>query len=146
MIIIIIKINRFNRIIHYLVGLQTKGKFACPVCGPKMKSRHAKFLGKQVFDEYRHFLHKNHKYQNTEKHLFNGKEETTSKPRRMTPHLWKLEYNRINHQGNVIPSNGLCLEFEFFYRVLFTDDVIDDTEGHQGMYGHLPKGLKSYPR
>jgi hypothetical protein len=34
----------------------------------------------------------------TEKHLFNGKEETAIKPRRMTPHLWKLEYN-INHQG-----------------------------------------------
>ena len=105
--IIIQKIIIFNPIIHYLVGLQTKGKFACPVCGPKMKSRHSKSLGKQVFDEYRHFLHKNHKYRNTEKHLFNGKEENTSKPQRMTPHLWKLEYNRINHQGNAIPSIGL---------------------------------------
>ena len=51
----------------------------------------------------------NHKYQSTEKHLFNGKEETTSKPQIMTPHLWKLEYNRINRQGNVVPPNGLCL-------------------------------------
>ena len=32
------------------------------------------------------------------KHIFNGKEETGLKPQRMTPHLWKLEYN-INHQG-----------------------------------------------
>ena len=26
----------------YIVGLQKKGKFACPVCGPKIKSRHSK--------------------------------------------------------------------------------------------------------
>ena len=74
-----------------------------------MKYRHSKSLGKMVFDEYRHLLPKNHRYLTTEKHLFNGKEETTSKPRRMTPRLWKLEYNRINHRGNVVPPNGLCL-------------------------------------
>ena len=94
---------------HYLVGLQTKGKFARPVCGPKMKSYHSKSFKKQVFDENRHFLHRNHKYRITEKHLFNGLEETTSKPQRMTPRLWKLEYNKINHRGNVIPPNGLYL-------------------------------------
>ena len=42
-------------------GLETKGKFACPVCGPKIKSRHSKSLRKEVFDEYRHFLSKNHR-------------------------------------------------------------------------------------
>ena len=40
--------------IPYLyVGLQTKGKIACPVCGPKIKSRRSKILRKEVFDEYR---------------------------------------------------------------------------------------------
>jgi hypothetical protein len=34
----------------------------------------------------------------TDKHLFNGKEESGIKPRRMTPHLWKLEYNKSNRQ------------------------------------------------
>jgi hypothetical protein len=63
-----------------------------------MKYRHSKSLGKMVFDEYRHLLPKNHRYRTTEKHIFNGKEETGLKPRRMTPHLWRLEYNR-NHQG-----------------------------------------------
>ena len=87
-------------IVHDLLGLQTKGKFACPVCGPKMKSRYSRSLGKQVFDEFRHFLHNSHKYRIVEKHLFNGKEETSSRPRRMTPHLWKLEYNRLNRRGN----------------------------------------------
>jgi hypothetical protein len=82
----------------YLAGLQTKGKFACPVCGPRMKYHHSRSLGKEVFDEYRNFLPKNHRYQTTKKHIFNGKEETAIKPRRMTPHLWKLAYNR-NHQG-----------------------------------------------
>lgn len=64
----------------------------------------------------------------------------------MTPHLWKLEYNRINRQGNVIPSNGLYLEFVFFYHVLFIDDVTSDCEGCQDMDDHLPKGLKSYSK
>jgi hypothetical protein len=57
-----------------------KGKFSCPVCGPKMKYRHSKSLGKMVFDEYRHFLPKNHRYRTTEKHIFNWKEETGLKP------------------------------------------------------------------
>jgi hypothetical protein len=55
-------------------------------------------LGKEVFDEYRHFLPKNHIYLTTNKEKFNGKEENGKKPQRMTPHLWKLEYIR-NHQG-----------------------------------------------
>ena len=63
-----------------------------------MKYCHSKSLGNMVFDEYRHLLPKNHRYRTTEKHLFNGKEETGLKPRRMTPHLWRLEYNR-NRQG-----------------------------------------------
>jgi hypothetical protein len=49
-----------------------------------------------VFDEYRNFLSKNHKYRTTEKDLFNGKQETGLKPQRMTPRLWKLSYDRIN--------------------------------------------------
>ena len=94
-----------------------------------------------MFDENRHFLHKNHKYQITKKHLFNGKEETTSKPQRMTPRLWKLAYNKINHRGNVIPSDGFCFKFIFRYCVLF----IDACEGRQGINDQLPKGLKIYP-
>ena len=43
-----------------LVGLQTKGKFPCPVYGPNMKSLCSRSLGKEVFDEYRHFLSRNH--------------------------------------------------------------------------------------
>ena len=88
-------------IINDLLGLQTKEKFECPVCGLKMKCRHSRSLGKQVFDEFRHFLHNNHRYQIAKKHIFNGKEETSSRPRRMTPHLWKLEYDRLNRRGNV---------------------------------------------
>ena len=140
-----VKVNTFNWIIPDLVGLQTKGKFACPICGPKMKSHHSKSLRKQVFDENRHFLHINHKYQIIEKHLFNGKEETTSKPQRIKPHLWNLTYNKINFWGNVIPFDGFCFKFIFRYCVLFTDDVIDACEGRQGINDQLPKGLKIYP-
>jgi hypothetical protein len=63
-----------------------------------MKYRHSNFLGKVVFDYYRNLLPKSHMYCTTEKHLFNGKEEIGLKPRRMKPHLWRLEYNR-NNQG-----------------------------------------------
>ena len=66
-----------------------------------------------------------------------------SKPQRMTPCLWKLEYNKINHRGNVIPSDGFL--FEIHILILFTNDVIDAPEGHQGINDQLPKGLKSYP-
>lgn len=63
-----------------------------------MKYRHSPDLRKMVFDEFRHFLPRNHKYRTTKKHLFNDKEETRLKPRRMTPQLWMLEYNRINNR------------------------------------------------
>ena len=78
-----------------IASIQTKGKFACPVCSPTMKYLHSRSLGKEVFDEYRHFLSKNHRYRTFKKHFFNEKEETPLKPRRMTPRLSKLEYNRI---------------------------------------------------
>ena len=56
--------NIFDIDIPYvnIVGLQTKGKFACLVCGPKIKYRRSKSLRKEAFDEYRHFLSKNHRY------------------------------------------------------------------------------------
>ena len=56
-----------------IVGLQTKGKFACPVCGPKIKSCCSNSLRKEVFDEYRNLLSKNHSYRTTERNIFNGK-------------------------------------------------------------------------
>ena len=64
----------------YLVGLQRKGKFACPVCGPRIKYCRSRSLAKEVFDEYRNFLPKNHNYQTTDKAKFNGKEENRKKP------------------------------------------------------------------
>ena len=64
-----------------------------------MKSRQSKILGNEVFDEYRHFLSKNHKYRTTEKYFFNGKQETGLKPQIMIPRLWKLAYERINPRG-----------------------------------------------
>jgi len=69
---------------------------------------------KEVFDEYRHFLPKNHRYRTTIKHLFNLKVEIEIKPRRMTPHLWKFEYNR-NRQGNhlVYVSASILMFYNF---------------------------------
>ena len=82
-----------------------------------MKYRHSISLGNEVFDEYRHFLSKNHSYRSIEKHLFNGKEEFGLKPWRMTPRLWKLQYNR-NRQGIldqiIYVSYMKCLEYFIF--------------------------------
>ena len=65
----------------------------------------------------------------------------------MKPHIWNLEYNRMNHQGNVIPSYvGYCMKLKFGYCLLFSNDVIDIHEGHQGIDEKLPKELKSHPR
>ena len=54
--------NAIINIIPHLVGLQTKGKFSCFVCGPRVISRRSKSLRTKVFDEYRYLLHKNHRY------------------------------------------------------------------------------------
>ena len=82
-----------------IVGLQTKGKFPCPVCGPKIKYRLSKILRKEVFDEYRHFLSKNHRYRTTERNIFNGKKDIALKPRRMTPHLSLVQKHGFFHGG-----------------------------------------------
>ena len=65
-----------------------------------MGSRCSSILQKEVFNEYRHFLSNNHRYQTTEKYIFNGKEETRLKPQRMTPGLLMKQYTRYsNHNG-----------------------------------------------
>jgi hypothetical protein len=80
-----------------------------------MKYCDSKSLGKVVFDEYRNLLPKNHRYRTTEKHIFNGKEETGLKPRRMTPHLWRLEYNR-NCQGmQFLYVSYICNVLNFYF-------------------------------
>ena len=78
------------------------------------------------------------------KYLFNWKEETSSRPWRMTPHLWKLEYDQLNHQGN-LHFVVWSLKFIFWYYILFSNDVIDAHKGHQGINDQLSKRIKSYP-
>ena len=92
----------------YIAGHQTKGKFACPICGPKIKSCRSKSLRKEVFDEYRYFLSNNHRYRTTEKNIFNGKQETALKPQRMTSHLCKMQYNRNCQAGTYGSSYMNC--------------------------------------
>ena len=57
--------------------------------------------------------------------IFNGKQETALKPRRMTPHLWKMQYNRNRHHGAYGSSYMNCMYFNF-YRELFTVVAIFD--------------------
>ena len=46
------------------------------------------------------------------KKKFNGKQEAALKPQKITPHLWKLQYN-INHQGRYESSYMKCYEILF---------------------------------
>ena len=55
--------------------------------------------------------------------IFNGKQETTLKPQRMTPHFRKLQYNR-NHQDGTYGSSYMNC-YVFFNCVLFTVVAID---------------------
>ena len=43
--------------------------------------------------------------------FFNGKQETALKPGRMTPHLWKMQYNRNRHHGTYGLSYMNCYVF-----------------------------------
>jgi hypothetical protein len=87
-----------------------------------MKSHHSRILRNEASDEYRHFLTKNHRYRTTKKYIFNLKEEVGIKPRRMTPNLWKSEYNRLKRQGKhlVYVSSYILMFYYFnFYRIMF---------------------------
>ena len=62
------------------------------------------------------FVPKNHMHHTIEKTKFNSKEENGKKPQRMTPHLWKLEYNR-HHHGMQIVCN--IMNFIFLLNFLY---------------------------
>ena len=47
----------------------------------------------------------------TKKNIFNGKQDTALKPWRMTPHLWKMQYNRNRHHGMYGSSYMNCYVF-----------------------------------
>ena len=85
-----------------------------------MKSHHSRSLGNETFDEYRHFFSKNHRHRTPEKYLFNGKEEIALKPQRMTPRLWKLEYNRICQGINIeLSMHQMLNDCNFFFYYIF---------------------------
>ena len=52
------------------------------------------------------------------KHLFNGKEETGLRPRRMTPGLWKLQYNRISQHINQIVYLSIYMKYLDYFIIL----------------------------
>ena len=108
-----------------IVGLQTKGKFACPVYGPKIKYHCSKSLRKEVFDEYRNFLSKNRRYRTIERNIFNGKQEAALKPWRMTPHLWNMQYNRNRHHGTYGSSYMNFMYFNFYCELFVVVAIFD---------------------
>ena len=61
----------------------------------------------------------------------------------MTTHLWKLEYDRLNHRGNV-QFVLQSLKFIFSYFLLFSN-IIDAYESCQGINDQLLIRIKIYP-
>ena len=43
--------------------------------------------------------------------FFNGNPDTALKPQRMTPHLWKMQYNRNRQGGMYVSSYMNCCVF-----------------------------------
>ena len=39
-----------------------------------------------------------------------------------------------------------CIKLKFGYFLLFSNDMIDFCEDHQGIDEKLPKGIKNYPK
>ena len=77
-------------------GLQTKGSYGCPTCGPCTSSRRSSHLGKTVYDEYRMFLKLDHPYRVQDKDDFGGKECLLREPSKMNPGRWMHAYRNTN--------------------------------------------------
>jgi len=104
-----------------------------------------------VFYGYRYFLPNNSRYRTIEKHIFNSKEDTEIKPQRMTPHVWKLEYNR-NRQGKQLVYVSyilmfcvlICIELCSLYITIIVVISFIFQKCHHGI-NVIPCGMKRYP-
>ena len=75
-----------------IVGLVTKGYRGRKFCGPSIKNRWSKHLGKSVYDCSKVFLSEDHPYRRVV-YAFNGKQEITQRLETMTPTYWIREYD-----------------------------------------------------
>ncbi|XP_020249397.1 uncharacterized protein LOC109826788 [Asparagus officinalis] len=84
-----------------LSGWSTKGKFACPVCGPEFEGLHLPYSRKCCYWFNRRWLPSGHKYKKLS-NKFDGTVETRNKPRQMTgadivkllEHLPKIRFGK----------------------------------------------------
>ncbi|XP_020245205.1 uncharacterized protein LOC109823335 [Asparagus officinalis] len=84
-----------------LSGWSTKGKFACPVCGPEFEGLHLHYSRKCCYWFNRRWLPSGHKYRKWS-NKFDGTVETRNKPRQMTgayivkllEHLPKIRFGK----------------------------------------------------
>ncbi|XP_020250883.1 uncharacterized protein LOC109828263 [Asparagus officinalis] len=84
-----------------LSGWSTKGKFACPVCGPEFEGLHLPYSRKCCYWFNRRWLPSGHKYRKLS-NKFDGTVETRNKPRQMTgadivkllEHLPKIRFGK----------------------------------------------------
>lgn len=84
-----------------LSGWSTKGKFACPVCGPEFEGLHLPYSRKCCYWFNRRWLPSGHKYRKLS-NKFDDTVETRNKPRQMTgadivkllEHLPKIRFGK----------------------------------------------------
>ena len=70
-----------------IVGFITKGYHGCKCCGPPIKARWSKHLGKLVYDCSMVFLLEDHPYKKVT-FSFNGNQERTQRLEIITPIDW----------------------------------------------------------
>jgi len=95
-------------ILHIQIkGLQTKGSYGCPTCGPCTSSRRSSHLGKTVYDEYIMFLKPNHPYRVQDIDEFGGNECLIRAPLKMNPKRWMNAYRNANGNSHAHLLNDI---------------------------------------
>ncbi|XP_020272575.1 uncharacterized protein LOC109847754 [Asparagus officinalis] len=99
-----------------LSGCSTKGKFACPVCGPEFEGLHLPYSRKCCYWFNRRWLPSGHKYRKLI-NKFDGTVETRNKPRQMTgadivkllEHLPKIRFGKNRYSKyESLKARGSC--------------------------------------
>lgn len=108
-----------------IIGLQTKGIFACPRCAEQFEGRYSKDLHKVIYANNRVFLPPDHKFRSRLKNQFDGKIENKPPPKVMGPADWLKMYGDAESKA-----------WNHFFR---HDHSIEEPE--QVMV-EMPKGMK----
>ena len=101
----------------FLSGLQTKGYWACPSCGPELAdvAKHSKADHKMVYLGHTKYLHENHAWRKDADYYLNvwdGGDEIWPKPQRKTPAYWKEVWDKVCDPSDPTPYDKSGIVFQ----------------------------------